>query len=495
MIIRKAFCLPSFLRAVLMGTLLSGGAVFAQSDGEDKREKTPLEFQGSFRTRLEAWDWFGEGNNSRYNFSGNLLRLSVGQRGSHVDWKVEMAAPLLLRLPDDAQLPGDRGVMGAGGNYFAGNQRNRDAAMIFPKQVYVHLRHLGASKRHGLRMGRFEFTDGAEAVPDNATLAALKRSRVQQRILGPFGWTHVGRSFDGLHYTYDLKGANVTVVSAVPTRGVFQVDGWGWNKVAFTYGAYTRQLSHRSGASEFRLMSVYYTDWRDVTKTDNRLASIRVLDRERIQIGSYGGHFLHAANSAVGTFDLMLWGLVQSGSWGAQGHRAGAIASELGWQPNGLPYWKPWLRAGYFRSTGDNRPNDGTHTTFFQMMPTPRPYARIPFFNLMNNEDIHAGSLFRPHARMTINAEAHQLNLSARNDLWYQGGGVFQPWTFGYVGRQSYGNRGLANLYDINVDVKATKNLSLSAYFGYIKGRGVVRAIYPDQPNGSFGYLEATVRF
>jgi len=102
MIIRKAFCLPSFLRAVLMGALLSSGPVFAQSDGEDKREKTPLAFQGSFRTRLEDWDWFSEGNNSRYNFSGNLLRLSVGQRGSHVDWKVEMAAPLLLRLPDDA---------------------------------------------------------------------------------------------------------------------------------------------------------------------------------------------------------------------------------------------------------------------------------------------------------------------------------------------------------------------------------------------------------
>lgn len=492
--------LPVIVRSLIgmMGLccLLPGtGAAQASGASGDAAGSPPLEISGSFRSRLEMWDWFGGGEQSRYAYSGNILKLSLGQNGKRFSWKTELAAPLLLRLPEDAQQAGARGQLGLGGTYYAANQQRRDAAMVFPRQVFLHLHHLGESQRHGIRLGRFDFIDGTEATPGNATLAALKRTRVHQRILGSFAWTHVGRSFDGAHYTYDAPGSNLTVVGATPTRGVFQVDGWGWNKVAFVYGAFTRQFTQSSRASEMRLMSMYYTDWRNVLKTDNRPVEIRAADRERIQIGSYGGHFLHAEGTGAGPVDFLVWGLLQTGSWGQQSHRAGAIAVEGGWQPNGLPALKPWLRGGYFRSTGDNNPTDDKHTTFFQLMPTPRPYARFPFFDLVNNEDIHAGVTLRPHTRLTISSEAHALNLGSRRDLWYLGGGVFQPWTFGYVGRPSLGYRGLAALYDISVDIRATSRLSFTGYYGHARGRGVTRAIYPEDKNGAFGYLEATVTF
>jgi acyl-CoA synthetase (AMP-forming)/AMP-acid ligase II len=44
------------------------------------------------------------------------------------------------------------------------------------------------------------------------------------------------------------------------------------------------------------------------------------------------------------------------------------------------------------------------------------------------------------------------LRLSNRNDLWYTGGGAFQPATFSFVGRPSNGSQSLANLYDVSVD-------------------------------------------
>jgi hypothetical protein len=69
--------------------------------------------------------------------------------------------------------------------------------------------------------------------PKNVTLAALKRDRVNQRLIGNFGWSDVGRSFDGVHYSYSLASDNFTFVAGIPTRGVFQTDGWGWNKVGF----------------------------------------------------------------------------------------------------------------------------------------------------------------------------------------------------------------------------------------------------------------------
>ena len=50
--------------------------------------------------------------------------------------------------------------------------------------------------------------------------------------------------------------------------------------------------------------------------------------------------------------------------------------------------------------------------------------------------------LLRPHNATTVRAEVHGLRLANGSDLWYLGGGAFQPWTFGYIGRAIAGNRG-----------------------------------------------------
>ena len=74
--------------------------------------------------------------------------------------------------------------------------------MIFPKQLYVRLNGLAGDQRHALQIGRFEFLDGGEVVPKDTTLSSLKRDRINARLIGVFGFTDVGRSFDGLHYIY-----------------------------------------------------------------------------------------------------------------------------------------------------------------------------------------------------------------------------------------------------------------------------------------------------
>ena len=68
------------------------------------------------------------------------------------------------------------------------------------------------------------------------------------------------------------------------------------------------------------------------------------------------------------------------------GHSANAAAVEGGYQLTKAPT-APWLRGGWFRSSGDNNATDATHNTFFQILPTPRVYARLPFYNLMNSTD------------------------------------------------------------------------------------------------------------
>lgn len=451
--------------------------------------------QGSFRTRLEGWGWFQGDGDPSYAFSGNILRLSFAGSGKSSDWQLELAAPFVLGLPSGAIAPGTQGQLGLGATYFAANGSSRNSGMLFAKQAFVRFKDLAGSPAHSLRLGRFEYMDGSEMTPKSATLAAVKRDRINMRLIGHFGWAHTGRSFDGIHYAYNRPTGNFTFVGAIPTRGAFQTDGWGELKTAFAYSAYTKPWGKGKHAAETRAFALYYDDWRRIVKTDSRPLAARRDDLANVRIWSFGGHHLSAVESAAGTLDLMLWGVGQTGRWGRLDHRAHAIAIEGGVQPKVWARLKPWIRAGYFEGSGDGNPADAAHNTFFQVLPTPRPFARFPFFNLMNNRDLLGILILRPHKDVTINAEFHSLRLSARNDLWYLGGGAFQPWTFGYAGRATAGARSLANLHDVSVDWRVRADVTISGYFGHASGRAAIASIYPKGSSGNFGYLELLYRF
>ncbi|MBI3680899.1 MAG: alginate export family protein [Acidobacteria bacterium] len=450
--------------------------------------------QATLRTRLENWDWFGTGTSDPYSFLGAIARFSLSQQWEQLDWQAELALPFLLGLPENAIAPAPQGSLGLGGNYYSANDRSRNAAMLFLKQGFLRFKNLGGVTGQSLRVGRFEFLDGSELTPKNATLAALKATRINMRLLGHFGWADVGRSFDGVHYVLQKPRGTITFVGAIPTRGVFQTDGWGENTAGFGYLSYAKATGKDKSVGELRLFGLYYHDWRRIVKTDNRPAQLRNADLANVGIWTWGQHYLHAVETHAGTFDILTWAALQHGRWGRLEHRAGAIDLEAGMQPKLLPALRPWLRGGYFHGSGDGNPLDGTHNTFFQVLPTPRPFARFPFFNLMNNSDAFGMLLVRPHKAVTVGTEMHSLRLARREDQWLQGGGVFQPWTFGYIGRPSNGNSGLATLWDTSVDWKVNTRWSLTGYYGYANGKRVVSAIYPKGKNAQFGYLELNVK-
>ena len=155
---------------------------------------------------------------------------------------------------------------------------------------------------------------------------------------------------------------------------------------------------------------------------------------------------------------------------------------------------RPWLRGGFDYGSGDRNPNYATRGTFFQILPTPRNYARFPFFNMMNNRDVFAELILRPSKLLTIRTDVHSLVLANRNDLWYSGSGMFQPWTFGYTGRPSNGQSGLATLFDVSADYNMNAHASIGLYSGHAIGKLVVQSIYPNGKDANFGYLELTLR-
>src|SRR5262249_50895755 len=450
-----------------------------------------ITISGNLRTRVENWSFFqGDGADSAYAYSGNLLRLSLSQSREMFDWQLEIAVPFLLGLPDHAVAAGTQGQLGPGASYYVANNKSRNSAMPFAKQGFVRFKYLFGSPAQSVKIGRFEFLDGSEVTPQNATLAAIKRDRIVQRLIGNFGWSHVQRSFDGLQYLYSKPGRTFTFVGAVPTRGVFQTDGWGETNTAFGYAAFTKPWGGKTHAEETRVLGIYYDDWRPIVKTDNRALAARRNDLLNIRMFAYGAHHLSAVETSAGTVDVLAWGVGQTGRWGRLDQRAYAVDFEGGFQPKVVAKLKPWFRAGYSRGSGDDNPNDHTHGTFFQILPTPRPFARFPFFNMMNNRDIMGAMILRPHKKVTTSSEFHALAVANPNDLWYSGGGVFQPWTFGYQGRATGGAKSLANLYDTSVEYRVRSNVTLTAYVAYADGRALTKSIYPNGKNGALGYLE-----
>ena len=489
--------MPRYLPILLLAC--AAGRMIVPAAAQTSAASAPIQIgditvAGSLRTRIESWDWFTGNADNDYTFAGSILRLGFSESRKTFDWQLELALPFLLGLPDDAIAPGAQGQLGFGAQYFAANQAT-NAAMLFPKQGFVRFNDLGGVSGQSLKLGRMEFLDGTEVTPKDPTLAALKRDRIAERLIGNFGYSDVQRSFDGIVYALNRSRLNFTLLAARPTRGVFQVDGWGELSVNVFYGALTRQLPGKKRNAEWRIFGLGYNDYRSgVVKTDNRPLAVRTADTGHINIGTYGGHYLQTLQSSSGTVDLLFWGLLQSGSWGRLAQRSGALAAEAGWQPSMLPALRPWLRGGLNYGSGDGNPNDSTHGTFFQILPTPRLYARFPFFNMMNNRDAFGQLILRPSKALTIRTDVHSLALANRNDLWYTGGGVFQPWTFGYTGRPSNGQSGLATLFDASADYKVNTHVAIGVYYGHAAGKLVMQSIYPNVRNANLGFLELTFR-
>jgi hypothetical protein len=473
--------------------LLAASQVFAQTP--DPIKLGDVDFTASLRAREYAWDWFQPTGSSQnqYAYSGDLLRLNFAEKRGALDLDAEIAVPFLLSLPTNATAPAPQGALGLGSNYYSANGSNQYSAMAFAKQLYARY-HFGTKESESVQAGRFEFNDASELTPKSATLATLKRDRVSQRLIGVFGFSDVGRSFDGARYSWSQPTTDFTFVAATPTRGVFQTDGWGWNRVAFAYAAFTKEWGHGNHSADTRVFAIDYDDFRHILKTDNRPTAVRKGDTENIHIQTFGGHSLHAITTTAGTIDALGWFAGQIGKLGTQTQRAYAFDVEAGFQPAILPKLKPWIRAGYTLGSGDSNPNDSTHGTIFQLLPTPRPYARFPFFNMMNTEDAFGSLILRPHAKVTISSEYHSLRLTNPNDLWYSGGGAFQPWTFGYTGRSTSGRRSLGNLYDTSAEYRANPHVTFTAYLGYTQGLAAMQQIYPAGKDGRFGYLEAMFR-
>lgn len=475
-----SFC--NFLRLPFAFLLCSTSVgVLAQSS-------SPVSISIYDRTRIDASQWFDASQqNNSYGYGESLLRIAIGQQIHQWEWQAELAQPSILDAPDNAVSPiAARGQLGLGATYFASNGNNTEPAAAFLKQGYLRYRFSGNGR--DLRLGRFEFIEGQETHPENNSIAWLQANRIAHRLIGNFGFSNAQRSFDGLDSHWTSGAWNVTAMAGRADQGVFNMNGNPELNVDVQYLALTRSAAQQHVL--WRAFAIGYHDGRTgIAKTDNRPLPVRQADHKNIRVGTYGGDVLASIPAGSGQVDLLAWGVLQNGQWGALDQSSKAAALEGGYRFSQLTT-TPWLRGGYFYGSGDPNASDTKHESFFQVLPTPRIYARFPFYDSINNKDGFVQLIDHPAKKVEIRADLHWLQLSSKQDLWYLSGGAFDNKVFGYVGRPSNGHTSLASMADVSADWQVTKNLALNLYYAHVNGKSVVAAIYPTDRNAQYGYAE-----
>jgi hypothetical protein len=355
----------------------------------------------------------------------------------------------------------------------------------------------------GLRLqgGRFEFSDGGEVLAGEPTLDWLRKERITERQIGPFNYTYAGRAFDGGLATFTRAPFNFTATWFSPTQGGFDLAGMKEiTDIDVVYGALNLLRPNWSENSDARIFYIYYNDHRHQVKTDNRPLPVRLdpADRKQdIALHTGGGHLLHVLPSDAGPFDFLSWGVLQGGDWGTLDHFTWGWDVEAGWQPVALP-WKPWLRIGFGRSSGDDDPSDSDHGTFFQILPTARKYSYSTFYNLMNSEDAFFEVILRPLPGLSTKTSFHNLRVTESRDLWYQGGGATlndsdRGVGFGYAGRPANGHHNLFQVLETSISYDWNRHVNTNVYYGHVFGGGVVESLFQSD-DADFGYMEFTLR-
>jgi len=479
---------PSLLLVVLSaGSLSAFSQTAPPSSPSQSSASHPVTAFVYERARGVGWDWYeAPPYENSYGYGESLLRFGVNQTLADWDWKLEISQPTILDAPNySVSSNSAQGQLGLGASYYVANGNNSWPVAAFVKQAFVRY---DADTDKNIRIGRIEWVEGLETKPKNATIAWLQPNRVAQRLVGNFGFTVAQRSFDGIDAHYGEGDWDLTTMFARADQGVFNMNGNPEINVDMQYLAFTK--TDFQDRLVWRVFGIGYHDGRTgITKTDNRPAAVRATDHHNIRLGTYGGDFMTAIPAGSGQFDIVGWGAYQNGRWGVEQQKSGAATGEAGYQFLHVAS-TPWVRGGYWWSSGDSNPNDNTHGTFFEILPTPRVYARTPIYNLMNLKDGFVQVIDRPKKKWELRSDLHWLQLSSNKDFWYQGGGAYDNKVFGFTGRPSNNQSSFNNLWDISSDWHATPHLDLNLYYGHAWGKTVVQKIYPAGQTGQLGYLE-----
>lgn len=447
-------------------------------------------------TRFELWRYyeppppsptFSPGDPSTLHV-GNRLLAGLQLRKGRFDATAALQYVQFGGLPDDAIGPG---ALGTGALYFD-HSANRASHQVHLKTASVAMRQI--ARRLDVQVGRMPYTSGGERQSGVPKIEAVKRQRLDSRLLGEFEWSLYQRAFDGIRADWREPRYRVTASAFQPTQGGFEdAAGVSMSGVRIASAVVTSAPGVLLPKTEVQVFAHAYRDTREVTaRPDNTGRRANAAD---VSVVALGGHAVGARPLGPGELDAVTWVAAQVGDWYEQRHRALAMTGEAGFQWT-KTRWSPWVRAGASWFSGDGDPADATHGTFFPMLPTVRRYAQSTLYSMANLRDVMVQAMLRPRPNLNRRIDGHVLALADRADGWYAGSGATQESgrIFGYTLRPSGGEQSLMRLIEGSFDWRLRPRWSVNGYAAAASNGPVARRSFAEGP-AVFFYLENVVQF
>ncbi|MCC7125587.1 MAG: alginate export family protein [Acidobacteria bacterium] len=442
--------------------------------------------------RLESWRFFDPrpgGGDPDALFLGDRLRLDVRGHWTKVDLTLAAQVVGMAGLPSQAVGPG---ALGVGALYYDQGGRRANSGQVYLR--FANLKFPAVVPGLDITVGRMGYTSGAEAPSGVAKIETVKRQRLDARLVGEFEWSIYQRAFDGVRVDATRPAWRATAVAFMPTQGGFARQG---NVSMRKIGVGGVTVSSRPGTgtgahAQVQGFGWHYRDRRDVTQRPDNTGRTAPNGVD-VDVTTVGGVFLGAMPAGAGEFDVLGWGALQTGDWYGDDHSGAAFSAEAGYQWTSAP-WRPWLRAGMFRATGDDDPADDKHGTFFPILPTVRRYAQTAAYSTTNLRDLFAQVQARPLPALGLRLDLRRLDLASKADLWYAGSGatLARGNVFGYTGRTSNGQTRLGTVVEASADYAITPRISVNAFAGRMKGGPVVTGTFAGDVLW-FTYVESTI--
>ena len=311
---------------------------------------------------------------------------------------------------------------------------------------------------------------------------ALKLGRQElsygdERLIGAFGWSNVGRSFDAIKLSYRGKG--------------FFVDG---------FTATTRETSALEQDSSF---SGVYAGFKSfpfgklegyaLVKLDDREAYAGELDPTAfgtLSVQTFGVRAVGPGGKSPFSYGAEL--AFQTGDFGDDAHEAWAAHLRAAYK---LPAsFRLQIRAEYNFASGDDNPTDGSHGTFDNLFPTNHSkYGYIDFIGWRNLKNLRIGATARAGAGHTISFDYHFFWTATSNDDVYRASGaVLLPVPAGVTEDE------IGQEIDLTWRFSPSKGLGFLAGYSHFFAGGlfdVASTPGAEIVDADFAYFQATFKF
>ncbi len=305
----------------------------------------------------------------------------------------------------------------------------------------------------------------------------------RQRLIGPFQWANVARSFDAARIRYDDKiwwvDAYIAQVAVHDDNNLNDTD----NRLPNT-------------ADDSTLYSVY-GGYRGFSVADVELYWI-LRDNDNA-----GGREIHTIGTRFegkrGAWDYDGEFAYQFGEWTDQiDHKAFAVHIGGGYTFVDRKL-KPRIGIQYNFATGDNNPGDGDHTTFDNLYPTNHlHYGYMDFFSWRNMHNVQLSLKVNPYERMWVKMHLHFFWQDETDDQWYNAGGGAT------AGIRPMSNRNADSYVGEELDIVANyipdlpyigKAMSVQAGYSHFWGESFVSDTIGGNNGADFGYLQMMLKF